>query len=583
MQVIKDNALTKIYYTEDPELQAKVDDYLYMQLAEQVPGAEFSPQVKRGYWDGMVHFYDKKEHTFATGLCDDVVRLLDKVRFVYEFTYEVIDNRPDRFVDVDNLDPHLKTGGLELRDYQQQAVENVFKTNGGIVNLTVSAGKTLVGATIIDQIIPHLQKGERILFFTNNKEIFNQSIDNLNKFLDKPVGYLGAGKKKDAQVMVCMIPTMMSYLKIDPEAGLKFTEKERQVKKIAKTYAPMFMDGDNDYQKFRSYVNLYQPKKKVDEVTKEILEEIRDSVGNDIQLHNALTNYQDKYSKIVNKRAGDLVKKKKYGMDILESAVAFVADESHHAKADTWYQVLLSCSNAIYKVGLTGTIDKDDPVLTTRLKGIFGSVVARVSASELIERDLLARPTIVMLPIKEPHSLASRSTKGPGAWQQIYKEGVVENKYRNTLIAAIVQRQFNAGSTVLVIVNHIAQADIISAYLDELSIPHEFINGQQTSDQRKQELENVKEGANQVLLATAVLDEGVDIANIDTLILAAGGKSTRQVVQRIGRVLRKKKGKENKATIFDFDDQTHKILRGHTKSRLAIYKEQGFEVKYAGK
>jgi len=86
-----------------------------------------------------------------------------------------------------------------------------------------------------------------------------------------------------------------------------------------------------------------------------------------------------------------------------------------------------------------------------------------------------------------------------------------------------------------------------------------------------------------VLLSTSVLDEGVDISNIDTLILAAGGKSMRQVIQRIGRALRKKKNKENKATIFDFEDNENQALRKHTKERLASYKEQEFEVKYVGR
>jgi len=47
--------------------------------------------------------------------------------------------------------------------------------------------------------------------------------------------------------------------------------------------------------------------------------------------------------------------------------------------------------------------------------------------------------------------------------------------------------------------------------------------------------------------------------------------------------LRKKVGKENKATIFDFDDKTNRVLAKHTAERLEIYKEQGFEIKYAGK
>ena len=711
MELIQDNTITTIHFTEDQSVRDKVEEFLYDNLAAEVPGAQFSPQVKRGFWDGMVHFYDKKEHTFATGLTKDVTTLLEKVRFTYEFTFEVVDNRPDRFINPEDIPNEITLGGMTLRDYQMNAVKELFESGqGGIANLSVSAGKTLIGATVVDLVLERLQKGERIAFFTNNKEIFRQNIENLNKFLPEKVGYLGGGKKKMARVMVCMIPTVDSYLKIDPEAGLKFSPKEQQVKKMAKTYAPQFIYEEHPYQAFKSFVSLFKPIKKVDYTTQETLEDIRDSCGSDKDVVNTFNKYIMQYDKLVEKKASDSVKKKKFITDLLDSFVLFVADEClsgnamvtmrdgslkpisevkkgdhvkvggkvldtimridqtmtlhtahhsltgtlthpvavykedkvtfhpmmqvkvgdelvrtafdgslhpdkvtsieadsgqtqvydmttethmfiangllnhncHHSKADTWYRVLLSCHNAIYKVGLSGSIDKDDPIVTTRLRGVFGGIVAKVGSKELVDRGILAKPTIVMIPINEPSTLAAVSTKGNG-WQKIYKLGIEENEYRNTLIAGITKKQYESGKSTLIIVNRINQADIIGAYLDALSIPHEFINGQQDDEERKSELARVASGENRVLLSTSVLDEGVDISNIDTLILAAGGKSMRQVIQRIGRVLRKKKNKENKATIFDFEDNENQALRKHTKERLAIYQEQEFEVKYVGR
>lgn len=583
MELIQDNTLTTIHFTEDQSVRDKVEEFLYDNLAAEVPGAQFSPQVKRGFWDGMVHFYDKKEHTFATGLTKDVTTLLEKVRFTYEFTFEVVDNRPDRFINPEDIPEDIHIGDLTLYNYQANAVRAVFESGyGGLVNIATGGGKTAVGASIINMVLDKLQRGERVAFFTNNKEIFRQNIDNLNKFLPEKVGYLGGGKKKMARVMVCMIPTIDSYLKIDPEAGLKFSPKEQQVKKMAKTYAPQFIHEEHPYQAFKSFVSLFKPIKKVDYTTQETLEDIRDSCGSDKDVVNTFNKYIMQYDKLVEKKASDSVKKKKFITDLLDSFVLFIGDEAHHAKADTWYRVMLSCHNAIYKVGLTGSIDKEDPVLWSRLRGVFGSIVAKVGSKELVDRGILAKPTIVMIPINEPSTLAAVSTKGNG-WQKIYKLGIEENEYRNTLIAGITKKQYEAGKSTLIIVNRINQADIIGAYLDALTIPHEFINGQQDDEERKSELARVASGENRVLLSTSVLDEGVDISNIDTLILAAGGKSMRQVIQRIGRALRKKKNKENKATIFDFEDNENQALRKHTKERLAIYKEQEFDVKYVSR
>lgn len=583
MELIQDNTITTIHFTEDQSVRDKVEEFLYDNLAAEVPGAQFSPQVKRGFWDGMVHFYDKKEHTFATGLTKDVTTLLEKVRFTYEFTFEVVDNRPDRFINPEDIPEDIHIGDLTLYNYQANAVRAVFESGyGGLVNIATGGGKTAVGASIINMVLDKLQQGERVAFFTNNKEIFRQNIENLNKFLPEKVGYLGGGKKKIARVMVCMIPTVDSYLKIDPEAGLKFSPKEQQVKKMAKTYAPQFIYEEHPYQAFKSFVSLFKPIKKVDYTTQETLEDIRDSCGSDKDVVNTFNKYIMQYDKLVEKKASDSVKKKKFITDLLDSFVLVVADEVHHTKADTWYRTLLACRNAIYRVGLSGSIDKEDPVMWTRLRGIFGGIVAKVGSKELVDRGILAKPTIVMIPINEPSTLAAVSTKGNG-WQKIYKLGIEENEYRNTLIAGITKKQYEAGKSTLVIVNRINQADIIGAYLDTLNIPHEFINGQQDDDERKAELSRVASGENRVLLSTSVLDEGVDISNIDTLILAAGGKSMRQVIQRIGRALRKKKNKENKATIFDFEDNENQALRKHTKERLAIYQEQEFEVKYVGR
>ena len=581
MQLIQDNTLTTIHFTEDPSTIEKVDDFLYDHLAADVTGANFSPAFKKGQWDGKTHFYNKNEHSFATGLTVDVTKYLEKIRFDYEFSFEVIDNRPDKFIKEKDVPDTISLGGLDLRDYQMNAVKAVFKGNGGIINVATGGGKTLIGAAIVDLVRQHLNPGERIAFFTNNKEIFRQNIKNLSDFLPEKVGYLGGGKKKMARIMVVMIPTAESYLKIDPEAGLKFTEKERQIKKMAKTYAPMFVNEEHPYQAFKSFVSLYQPVKKVDFKTQQTLEDIRDTVGTDKQLVDKLNDYIKQYNDLVTEKAGELVEKKKFITDLLDSFVLFIGDEVHHTKADTWYRVLLSCHNAIYKVGLSGSIDKDDPVMWDRLRGVFGSIIAKVRTKELVDEGILAKPTVVMIPINEPQEVKALTTKGKG-WQKIYKLGIEENQYRNTLIAGIAKKQYENDKSVLVIVNRINQADIISAYLDALSIPHEFINGQQDDTQRKDELARVATGENRVLLATSVLDEGVDISNIDTLIMAAGGKSMRQVIQRIGRVLRKKKGKENKATIFDFDDRQNPALKKHTNDRLAIYKEQEFEVKYVG-
>lgn len=579
MIITLENTWAKVTYQDEPTSQRdKINNYLDQKMAVPIPGAEFAPSVRTGHWDGMKHFYDLKTQQFPTGNIKKAQDLLDKVKYSLDFDYQVVDDRPDPFVDYKDIPDTIKINKqgevLTLRDYQVEGVKAVFKTRaGGILHQSVGSGKTASAAAIIKILVPKLEKGERVLFFTNNKEIFNQDIDNLADALQMKIGYLGGGKKKMAKVMVCMIPTVASYLKIDPEAGLTLTPKEHQVKKMATLYADKFLTATNPYQQLKTFINLFTPIKKVDQVTYKLLEEVRDTCGSNQDVVNTFHNYQEQYRQLINTKASAKVKKADFIHDLLDSCVAFIGDEVQHTKADTWYTTMLACENAIYKVGLTGSIDPNDELMVTRLQSVFGEVVARVRSKELIDKGILAKPKILMIPIREPDTIANNKK-----WQEVYKFGIVENEYRNKVIAALAARWYGEGKTVLIIVKELAHMDYLSSMLDSVQIPHELINGTQQDEDRKQELVNIKDGSNRVLIATSVLDEGVDIANIDTLILAAGGKSLRQVIQRVGRVLRKKVGKENKALIVDFDDRENLYLRNHSRNRMQIYKQEQFEV-----
>jgi len=67
------------------------------------------------------------------------------------------------------------------------------------------------------------------------------------------------------------------------------------------------------------------------------------------------------------------------------------------------------------------------------------------------------------------------------------------------------------------------------------------------------------------------------------MILAAGGKSMRQQLQRIGRGLRLNGIDGNSVMVFDFYDQTNLFLRRHSEERIKIFKDEKFDVKVLGR
>jgi len=58
-------------------------------------------------------------------------------------------------------------------------------------------------------------------------------------------------------------------------------------------------------------------------------------------------------------------------------------------------------------------------------------------------------------------------------------------------------------------------------------------------DERAERLERFARSESQWMVACRSLDEGIDIPSVDTIIIAAGTKSPRQTIQRLGRALRK--------------------------------------------
>ncbi|AZU99956.1 DNA helicase [Enterococcus phage vB_EfaM_Ef2.3] len=583
MRLVVDIMHTQIRY-EDSEnyLRPEIHKVMHSELGVKADGYQFSPAYKAGYWDGIIDFFDKENDTFPTGLLPHVETILGNLQSTlsksgYIFQFEIIDDRPDEFMSVEDMDKEIVLNGdnndkITLRDYQYESVEQVIKNRIGIVNVSTGGGKTEIASGLIQQITPYLESGERIAFFTNSSSIFSQSIDRIEKRLGIKVGAFGAGKKDIQQVTFVMIPTIVSAISADPEAKLKLTAKERMYKKIAKDIAPKFERGFNQRSLLEGYLNNFQVKTKADLQLKHELEEIFYSCGTNKQVIMKMKGYQAEYQKIVEKKNGKVLKKYNEAMEFLDSISVMIVDEAHHTSSDTWYKVLTSCNNAQYRMALTGSIDRTNHVLWQRLQAIFGEITTKVSNNTLIELGHSAKPKITIFPIIAPVDIQTTT------YMDAYQKGIVDNEYRNSLIAKLTKKMYDKGNGILIIINRIEHGEAISNLLKEEGVAHYFINGQLENDLRDEKIQDMRDGALKVMISSTIIDEGVDISGIDTLILGAGGKSLRQTLQRVGRGLRKKKTGENKVEVFDFYDLTNKHLKKHSEQRRKIYEDEQFEI-----
>lgn len=448
----------------------------------------------------------------------------------------------------------------------------------GIVN-----HNTEIASGFMQQVLPYLQRGERIAFFTHSKEIFHQSADRIMKRLNlKPrdIGKIGDGKFdiKNKKIVFVMVPTLVSALK-DPKQGIKFTHKERVIKMIAEDITPKFRNTKNTRQLLRNFIKNCKLTTKVWQDVEEHLTYIAyDNKFTDKKAQMQLNKYVVEFDKIMEKKNKNKYKKYKDTTDFLESVTVMIADEVHHSKADTWYTSLSKCTNAIYRVGLTGTVDKKDPMGWQRLQAIFSQVVVRVSNEFLIERGVSSKPKIRLFPVQEPRNIELLNT-----YLEAYKAGIVENEARNKMIVDIVKwYKTQRPGGILISVKEIDHGDRILDQLKEQGYDAEFIHGGSDNDHRTDNLEKFSKGQLDILVSSTIIDEGVDMKSIGCMVLAAGGKSMRQQLQRVGRGLRLNGIEGNSVLIFDFYDKTNRFLKKHSEERLRIFKSENFDVKILG-
>lgn len=166
-------------------------------------------------------------------------------------------------------------------------------------------------------------------------------------------------------------------------------------------------------------------------------------------------------------------------------------------------------------------------------------------------------------------------------WHSVYAQGIVQNAYRNNVIAKVAAQYSRRNMQTLILVRELYHGDQLTQLIRAEGVERvSFVYGDTPDNVLDDEVERFKEHTDSVLIASPIFDEGVDVPDMRALIIADGGKSVRAVLQKVGRGVRKKKTGANTIDVVDFADATHKWLSDHSLERISIYEGEGFEVTY---
>ena len=261
-----------------------------------------------------------------------------------------------------------------------------------------------------------------------------------------------------------------------------------------------------------------------------------------------------------------------------------VVDECKHSPAVSWRKIVESCKGLRY--GFDATPWGDDPERNAVTKILFNQRAYEIKRSDIgnsladaylhlsdatdlnihrkidenIKRLFNARRRYMQITDEELNRMC--------AWESIIDIGICQNRDRNNY--AIRYAMEHGDMQTLILIPRITLGEDYEKRIPGSQLVHSKIG----KKQRKAAMEQFKSGTLKTMIATSLADEGLDLPNVELLIIVSGGRSSQKTIQRASRALRKTETK-NCATIVDFFDKFHPIGLYHAKKRMKYYRELG--------
>jgi len=252
-----------------------------------------------------------------------------------------------------------------------------------------------------------------------------------------------------------------------------------------------------------------------------------------------------------------------------------VFDEVHHLPSDTYSQAA-ALSIAPYRLGLTATLERSDGA-HDYLDPLLGPVVYRQSVSNLRgdylseydvhrievelsadERQLYEEARAQYLAFLDKHNIRMGGANG---WRNFLQATNRSAEGRTALKAYRTQRQVAMASSskldqlAEIFGQHVTEPCIFFAHDNRTvyEVSRRFlvpvITHETPAVERQHLLDGLASGQYRVLGTSRVLNEGVDMPDVSVGVVLSGTGSVREHVQRLGRILRRKKGK--RATLYE--------------------------------
>jgi len=266
----------------------------------------------------------------------------------------------------------------------------------------------------------------------------------------------------------------------------------------------------------------------------------------------------------------------------LDAQKGVLVDECHVVPAATYWQVMMALPNAYFRYGFSGTPFARGDQKSLYVVATLGPAIHRVSAEELVSKGLLAKPKIRLVPVKHDVDPSSKT------WDQVYKSHIVRSRRRNKAIISAAQI---AKKPCLLFVKALEHGRYLEKEIRAQGIDVEFIWGKHVTPERRAALRRLVHGDIDVLICNVIFQQGIDIPELQSVIIGSGGKSEIMVLQDTGRGMRRHDASgavmKDEFEVFDIQDRgcgcagrhnSCRWLEKHTKDRLRAYATEQYPV-----
>lgn len=253
---------------------------------------------------------------------------------------------------------------------------------------------------------------------------------------------------------------------------------------------------------------------------------------------------------------------------LLKSYELVIVDEAHKMSSDSFVDAVSACTGAYYRVGLTATpFMRGDKIEEYNLRGSIGDIIYEITPSDLIARGFIARPFVKFIEMNTNQPISHLQ-----AYKEVYLHGIVHNKVRNYKVVEMALKLKESKPKTIVVTTDVSHAKLLTEMIEDAGLKVEMCTGKTDAKTRQKSLDKLAKGKIDVIVASTIFDEGINVEALGSIILAAGGKSIPALFQRIGRSMRRKDGEENYCVVIDFMDRQHGILLNQSRQRLNIIK-----------